>query len=592
MEQILQGPAGLLRAAIMIILSKTLIMKQKLHVILVTLALLAPSAMTISYGQDYVAPPVDVSREKVKVDGKLFYSHIVAEKQTLYSIGKAYGVGIDEIYSANPSLQETGLKKNAIILIPVKAEEKLSEKEDKSNAEKKEARKAKKQEKEEYFTHTVKWYEDIDAIARKYGISAEAIMQINNLTGRKLSSRQKLKIPTDPQAYMESHSTVQTIIPQQDMPSVSTPQEQNTGDGTSQAAPQEYSAKSSINAVLMLPFNTAGERQSENCMDFYSGALLAAYNLGNKGLNIDFSVYDTGGEVLPITYERLRISDVVIGPIASKELSALLEKTPESTYIISPLDHRADTIACRHMNFIQAPASTISQYEDIAKWVKEDKADADKVIIIHEKGSKNTGELTTLQGMLQTNGIEYSAFSYSILEGRNIIGSLSAKMTSEGQNRVLIASESEAFVNDVIRNLNLLIHKKFPVTLYGASKIKSFETIDVENLHNINLHVSQSYYIDYSNPAVMEFIMKYRALYNTEPTQFAFQGYDTMYYFCSLCSRYGDAWPQMLTGPQTDMLQSVYKFSKKEDGGYINTGIRRVIYGPDYSIIVAGQKKN
>ncbi|MDE5890033.1 MAG: LysM peptidoglycan-binding domain-containing protein, partial [Bacteroidales bacterium] len=154
-------------------------MKQKLHVILVTLALLAPSAMTISYGQDYVAPPVDVSREKVKVDGKLFYSHIVAEKQTLYSIGKAYGVGIDEIYSANPSLQETGLKKNAIILIPVKAEEKLSEKEDKANAEKKEARKAKKQEKEEYFTHTVKWYEDIDAIARKYGISAEAIMQIN-----------------------------------------------------------------------------------------------------------------------------------------------------------------------------------------------------------------------------------------------------------------------------------------------------------------------------------------------------------------------------------------------------------------------------
>lgn len=563
-------------------------MKQKLHAILVTLSLLAPAVMPAAAGQDYVAPPVAVSREKVKVDGKFFYSHIVAERQTLYSIGKAYGVSIDDIFMANPSLKETGLKKNAIILIPAKQEEKTVEKEAVPETDKKEAKKSKKQEKEEYFTHSVKWYEDIDGIAKKYGISADLIMQINNLKGRKLSSRQKLRIPVDPQAYMASHSSVQTTTPlPQGAQSGVNEQDKKAGGITDISDDrQEYSAKKSINAVLMLPFNTAEEKQNENCMDFYSGALLAVRELGKGGLNIDLSVYDTGGNVLPITRERLRISDVVIGPIASRELSALLEKTPEGTYVISPLDHRADTIANSHTNFIQAPASAISQYEDLAKWVKEDKSEADKVIIIHEKGSKNNGEMEILQRMLDTNGIGYSSFSYSILEGRNIIGTLSGQMTTEGQNRFLIASESEAFVNDVIRNLNLLIHKKYPVVLYGASKIKSFETIEIENLHNANLHVSQSYYIDYSSPEVMDFIMKYRALYNTEPTQFAFQGYDTMYYFCNLSSTYGDAWPAMLTETSTDMMQSLYSFSKKENGGYINTGIRRIVYGPDYSISI------
>ena len=72
--------------------------------------------------QEYVAPPVEVSDQKVKKDGKVFYSHVVLERQTLYSISKAYNVTQDEIFEANPGLKEVGLKKNAIIMIPMAAE--------------------------------------------------------------------------------------------------------------------------------------------------------------------------------------------------------------------------------------------------------------------------------------------------------------------------------------------------------------------------------------------------------------------------------------------------------------------------------------
>ena len=98
-------------------------MNKKLIYILAAALPLAYSTCQIPlHAQDYVSTPVTVSAEKVKLGGKLFYSHIVLEKQTIFSISKAYNTTVDEIYAANPGLKESGLKKNAIILIPIAVE--------------------------------------------------------------------------------------------------------------------------------------------------------------------------------------------------------------------------------------------------------------------------------------------------------------------------------------------------------------------------------------------------------------------------------------------------------------------------------------
>ena len=58
-----------------------------LKAIFVALAITASSA---AIAQDYVATPVTVSSDKVRLSGKVYYSHVVLEKQTLFSIAKAY----------------------------------------------------------------------------------------------------------------------------------------------------------------------------------------------------------------------------------------------------------------------------------------------------------------------------------------------------------------------------------------------------------------------------------------------------------------------------------------------------------------------
>ena len=319
-------------------------------------------------------------------------------------------------------------------------------------------------------------------------------------------------------------------------------------------------------------------------MDFYSGVLLATYDLAEEGVKTELSVYDVADGNFPVTKERLESSDLVIGPISSGDLGRVFDTAPDAKAVISPLDPRAESLVATHGNMIQAPVPHKLQYEDLAAWIKEDKKYTDRVIVITEKGARANEAVSLMTAAIDSTGISYSPFSYSILEGRNVTDPLTRLMTENGTNRVLIASESEAFVNDVVRNLNLLIHKKLDIVLYAPSKIRSFETIEVENFHNTKLHVSLGYYIDYSDKKVMDFIMKYRALYNAEPSQFAFQGYDIANYFIRLFSRYGDRWPSKIDSEDMSMLQSTFKCSRKEDQGYINTGVRRIVYGNDWSV--------
>lgn len=315
-------------------------------------------------------------------------------------------------------------------------------------------------------------------------------------------------------------------------------------------------------------------------MDFYCGALLAIEDLANAGISTELSVYDVVQGKVPVTRERLEEADVVIGPITAKDLATTLEIAGNKTTVVSPLDHKAASLTEGHKNFVQAPATYNRQYADLIDWIDYDKRRGDKVIVI----SESDGKECELSRLMDESKIEHTDYSYNILSSRRVISDLTGMMTSDGVNRILISSENEAFVNDVVRNLNLMVHNKHNVALYSPARIRSYDNIDVENLHNVNLHASSSYLIDYDDPKVKAFLLKYRALFNAEPTQFAFQGYDVTRYFLGAAAEYGSHWRKKLPKIQLQrMLQADFRFRESGDG-YINQGVRRVVYGPDFSV--------
>ena len=557
------------------------------------LTLAAVMTLTTATAQEYVTTPVQISKEKVRIDGKVCYSHVVQEKQTLFSISKAYEVSIEEIYKYNPTLQETGLKKNSIIIIPSK--EATAAAETKPAAETKAATTAAKPAVEEKKTvvteqkakrvHIAKWYEDLDVIAEQYGVTAEEIMAANNLKGRKLSKRQKLVIPYPGEAVATPAEPETKAVPEaEQQPAVEVIADSTVLTEQEPEPIEKVTTRTKVNASMIMPLTTAEGEPSRNNMDFYSGALLAVYDLAESGIDCNLNVYDIMNSNTQFSVESIRESDVVIGPVSTADLTKLFHSVSGANAVVSPLDPRAERLTKEHPEFLHAPTPHHVLYRDLIKWLEEDLNEGDRAVMITEKGARNSGITSVMKEALDSSSVAYNSFSYSILEGRDVTEPLIALMTTEGTNRIIVASESEAFVNDVVRNINLLIYNNLDIVLYAPSKIRGFETIEVENLHNTSMHVSIGYYIDYESPEVKAFLKKFRALYNTEPTQFAFQGYDITRYFLGMSAKYGADWKNYLGTTPGNMLQSTYNFVRTGNGGYINKGVRRITYDKGYQV--------
>lgn len=565
-------------------------------IIMVTTLILASGGFT-AHAQAYDNTPVSLSKEKVKINGQVCYSHVVLERQTLFSISKAYNVSLEDIYKYNPTLKETGLKKNSIIIIPaienepaateapqvaVAETEKATVSETAPAALQEPSAPIKKEEKKKK-THTVKWYETLDDIAAKYGVTADEIVAANHLEGRKIKSRMKLMIP-EPGEIVLAEKAEEVSETLADNTASNEAETTETKEQEQEKIWEPTVRKEKVSAALLLPFKATGTSGSRSNMDFYSGVLLAVNDLASSGTSIDLSVFDIADNKSAISGSILNDNDIVIGPVSTRDLTDVFSTGDDKVMVVSPLDPKAESLVAANTNMIQAPTPHKIQYDDLTSWMKEEMTEGDRVIFITEKGARQTEATFQMKQSIDSSGLAYSPFSYSILEGRSIEKPLKDLMTTTGANRVLIASESEAFVNDVVRNLNMMIHQKYNVVLYGASKIRSFETIEVENFHKTNMRVSLTYYIDYNDPRVKSFLLKYRALFNTEPSQFAFQGYDIASYFIEMCSKYGNNWPEYMSNEAKSMLQSSFRCMKNGDGGYVNHGVRRIVYGQDWTI--------
>jgi len=556
----------------------------KRHIAL--LASLLVLTCTAAVAQDYVPTPVTISSEKVKLNGKLYYAHLVLERQTIFSIAKAYGVTEQDLYDANPSLRETGLQKSSILLIPVD-KQKVTEKVTESAQKTQESPSRQQVQQDEYKEHTVRWYEDIDDIARRYNVSAQEIMDYNHLTSRKLTTRQVLRIPL-------KRADAPVFIPVEPVqePAVEQPQEVNQETPEQEWVPQEKpeeneyivsQPKDLVDFTLLLPLKV-GNSATEANMDFYSGVLMALKDLEAEGLKVNMHVHDLYAGMPDV--EVLWKSDFVLGPVASRDVEVMLQMIDGRVPLVSPLDQRAASLSNSYRKFIQAPAGAENQYEDLAQWVQDDLSSEDNILFVSEKNASNVQAAVNIRAAMARRELNYQIMNYAISVGRAIPDSLSQYLVRRGVNRVVVASESEPFVGDVVRNLGIMLGKGYDIVMYAPSKVRNFDSIDGTVLHDVSSHISTAYHVNYGSPEVDEFVRAYRALFRTEPSQFAFQGYDTACYFVRSVARHGAAWTNKLGLERSHGLHTDFLFEADDNDNRHNVAIRRIIYQPDYTTIL------
>ena len=447
-------------------------MKTRLVLLLGAVLCLAAPALR---AQDYVPVPVKVSQEKVRLNGKVYLSHAVQERQTLFGIAKAYGVSVDDLYDANPDLWENGLKANTTILIPTEGTAP--------------AVTAQQQAEPTFVEHTVMWYEDLDDIATQYGVTPQEIVDANKLRGRKVTKRQVLKIPvkggkaagvpapastsTPVQVAAAAPKVAPPVIPTLSDPEIKDPEFASTGEYRPVTVDKIHVEKAKSKEILppdipdlsdpdikeveiasaeqFKPIEVdpvkvdpakALEKEEEaeepGLFDWFAGkntvemALLLPFNSSGSSYtesNMDFyagvllALRDLEAEGVKTSINvydfqagipsasELGKNDFILGPISTRDLTTVLEQVDGKVPVISPLDQRAISLSDTHPGFIQAPAAVNNQYDDLAAWASEDAGKGDRIILVTEKISGSTAPGTGIRNALEQAGIPYEGVS-------------------------------------------------------------------------------------------------------------------------------------------------------------------------------------
>lgn len=552
---------------------------------------------TVAYSQN--SPQITISSEKVKVDGVVKFVHHVKAGETLYSLSKAYKVSVDEIVRNNESLK-AGLKDGATIFIPDVLSKSVTE--NKSVDEKVKATAApsvapsattsvapsapqfelSKENIKKYSRkkHSVKWFESLESIAKKYDVEVDAIMVFNNLQSAQVKKKQIIYIPN--QAFMQMYNAPALEKEEQKenkVADVATIEE--VEDKEVENDKIYTSSGKGIKLTYILPLNLRDSAKlSYNFMDFYAGALLAMNDAKERGYKIDATVIEQQGRTVESLAGDTKGSNFIIGPVMGSDIAKLLPLIDTTSTLVSPLDQNSERLIAGNGNFIQVPPTQMTQIKNFIALFQKKYTGTQNVVLISESNGSDAAFVKGARMLLDTAGIKYTPLSYGILQGRDILEKIQGCLKPQVENFVIVPSNSEAFVSDVVRNLNLLCTNPVEennrnITLFGTARWRNFETIEVDYFHRMNLHLSIPYFVEYGKEEVKSFLMRYRALYGAEPTPFAFQGYDITSYLILYPNQFAK------------MLQSNFNITKKGlQDGFENTSTIDIIYNKDYTISV------
>ncbi len=349
------------------------------------------------------------------------------------------------------------------------------------------------------------------------------------------------------------------------------PERQDSGDETEEY-PFTFDFSGSMEIAMILPLKASGQNPSANFLEMYSGALLALRDLGLEGMKIDFEILDSSESGFD-PGDHMYGKDIIIGPVEYASLAQAERECSRSQVIVSPLEPKAaELVSGGHI--VQAPVPWTAQTDDLVEWLRSDCQQADEVIVIRDVSIKGNGEQSKyLIGLLQSTGTRYREIS-SVDE---------LHPGKFGNYRILIASDSDAFITNAVKNIGIAASIHDNIILYTTSKVRNCVGPNVTDLYNANTRLTAAYYIDYSSEDVRKFILAYRSLFRSEPGSFAFQGYDLVKYFAQAYHRYGKKWADRLDDFDQRGLQSDFVFDRFAGDGRINMGVRRVIYGKDLS---------
>ncbi len=331
-----------------------------------------------------------------------------------------------------------------------------------------------------------------------------------------------------------------------------------------------------LNSVNLKIATKAEVEKSAMAIDFYQGFKLGMDSAAASGLNFKLKVYDirdNNSQIEGLMQNGgLLSSNLIVGPIFPEGLKHIRAYSiAKNIAIVSPLaaTHPKEF---NNPNMISMISNVDLHAEKIEDYIVKKYTPEQTVVVLINPGNADDEMMASpLRKFFQDpkRPLFFQEFAS--------VFTMELKLIKNKKYVILLSSSNKKFVISTIDKLIKLKNAGLSIDLYGHPDwIKQSYSID--KLQALNTVVSSSYKIDYSRKEVAQFIRKYRSVFHFEPSEYAFKGFDSGYYFGKLLTDHGKNYQQFLTKEKYKGLQNNFVFQYDPKQGYINTSVMLLKY--------------
>ncbi|MHA4896618.1 ABC transporter substrate-binding protein [Pedobacter sp. PWIIR3] len=331
-----------------------------------------------------------------------------------------------------------------------------------------------------------------------------------------------------------------------------------------------------LNSVNLKTATKAEVEKSAMAIDFYQGFKLGMDSVAGSGLNFKLKVYDTRDNNSQIEglmqNGGLLSSNLVVGPIFPEGLKHIRTYAIEKNLaIVNPLaaTHPKEF---NNPNMISVSSNADLHAERIGEYVASHYNPSQTVVVlINPARAEEALMATPLRKFFEDPKKPFFFQEFAS------VFTMELKLIKNKKYVILLSTSDRKFVVSTIDKMIKLKNSGVSIDLFGHPDwIKQGYSTD--KLQALNTVISSSYKVDYSRKEVSQFIRKYRSTFHFEPSEYAYKGFDSGYYFAKLIAEHGKNYQQYLTKEKYKGLQNNFDFRYDPKQGYINTSVMLLKY--------------
>ena len=354
--------------------------------------------------------------------------------------------------------------------------------------------------------HIVEKEESLYKIATQYGVTREAIIELNpSLSTQKLKKGMKLYIP-----FAQKKEQTEEVK-----------------DSVKREQPKEEKKEKTTRAAIILPFmlDQYAPTEQERMIEFYEGILLAVERLKEEGHSYDIYTYDSRESTQSldslIGSGALDKCDILIGalyPEHNKQLATYAKQ--HNIPLVIPFTVKEEEIYNNPKVFI---ANSLQKYivEEGVKKFTEKYSDANIIFVKDAYDIEEKEFATELHKALEQKGISYTNILMdSLISMANSSGSayVASLMKPDTQNIFIPTSSKIETFNTILPTL--LVLKRDTIasipefSLFGYPEWQIYAGSNLEAMYEVDTYFYTSFYTNSILPEAIDIQNKYTEWYN------------------------------------------------------------------------------